>query len=231
MSSTLTRQSDVVATSVARNISQFRSSVSESFVPLQVTSPLADSFRGMIKAASIDEVHVTDVRATEHVVERTPELIGRADKSYFKLSLMLERHGPSHPGRPRSRAPARRSRGLRHEPPVFFGLRCGFPHDGRDVPQAPRRSAPRDDGPADCGAHLGARGPRRDDRALPHAARGQPRAALGRHGCAPHPERDGPRHHACSPTNSTSTRPRTTRTVLSCSASTRTSTATSPQPT
>jgi len=93
MSSTLTRQSDVVATSVARNISQFRSSVSESFVPLQVTSPLADSFRGMIKAASIDEVHVTDVRATEHVVERTPELIGRADKSYFKLSLMLNGTG------------------------------------------------------------------------------------------------------------------------------------------
>lgn len=93
MSSTLTRQSDVVATSVARNISQFRSSVSESFVPLQVTSPLADSFRGMIKAASIDEVHVTDVRATEHVVERTPELIGRADKPYFKLSLMLSGTG------------------------------------------------------------------------------------------------------------------------------------------
>ena len=93
MSSTLTRQSDVVATSVARNISQFRSSVSESFVPLQVTSPLADSFRGLIQAASIDEVHVTDVRATEHVVERTPELIGRADKPYFKLSLMLSGTG------------------------------------------------------------------------------------------------------------------------------------------
>lgn len=93
MSSTLTRHSDVVATSVARNISQFRSSVSESFVPLQVTSPLADSFRGMIKSASIDEVHVTDVRATEHVVERTPELIGRADRSYFKLSLMLSGTG------------------------------------------------------------------------------------------------------------------------------------------
>ena len=93
MSAALTRPSEVVATNVARNISQFRSSVSESFVPLQVTSPLADSFRGMIQAASIDEVHVTDVRATEHVVERTPELIGRADKSYFKLSLMLSGTG------------------------------------------------------------------------------------------------------------------------------------------
>lgn len=93
MSSALTRQRDGVATSVARDISRFRSSVSESFVPLQVTSPLADSFRGMIKSASIDEVHVTDVRATEHVVERTPELIGRDSRSYFKLSLMLSGTG------------------------------------------------------------------------------------------------------------------------------------------
>jgi len=93
MTTTLTRQSEPVATSVARNISQFRSSVSESFVPLQVSSALADSFRGMIKSASIDEVHVTDVRATEHVVERTPELIGRADRAYFKLSLMLSGTG------------------------------------------------------------------------------------------------------------------------------------------
>ena len=107
MSSTLTRQSEVVATSVARNISQFRSSVSESFVPLQVTSPLADSFRGMIQAASIDEVHVTDVRATEHVVERTPELIGRADKSVLQAQPHAERHRAAHPGRSRGGAPAR----------------------------------------------------------------------------------------------------------------------------
>ncbi len=93
MSSALTRQREGVATSVARDISRFRSCVSESFVPLQVTSPLADSFRGMIKSASIDEVHVTDVRATEHVVERTPELIARDARPYFKLSLMLNGTG------------------------------------------------------------------------------------------------------------------------------------------
>jgi AraC-like DNA-binding protein len=47
----------------------------------------------MIKSASIDEVHVTDVRATEHVVERTPELIARDARPYFKLSLMLSGTG------------------------------------------------------------------------------------------------------------------------------------------
>lgn len=78
-----------VSTLVARNISEFRAAVSESFVPLQVSSNGPDRFRGMIRGASVDEVHVTDVRATSHVVERTPELIARGDRSYFKLSLML----------------------------------------------------------------------------------------------------------------------------------------------
>ncbi|KJL47075.1 Transcriptional activator NphR [Microbacterium hydrocarbonoxydans] len=78
-----------VSTLVARNISEFRAAVSESFVPLQVSSNGPDHFRGMIRGASVDEVHVTDVRATSHVVERTPELIARGDRSYFKLSLML----------------------------------------------------------------------------------------------------------------------------------------------
>lgn len=78
-----------VSTLVARNISDFRAAVSESFVPLQVSSVGADRFRGVIRGASVDEVHVTEVRATSHVVERTPELIARGDRSYFKVSLML----------------------------------------------------------------------------------------------------------------------------------------------
>ncbi|MBW8762253.1 MAG: helix-turn-helix domain-containing protein [Microbacterium sp.] len=78
-----------VSTLIARNISDFRAAVSESFVPLQVSSSGPDHFRGMIRAASVDEVHVTDLRATSHVVERTPELIARGDRSFFKVSLML----------------------------------------------------------------------------------------------------------------------------------------------
>lgn len=78
-----------VSTLVARNISDFRAAVSESFVPLQVSTSGPDHFRGVIRGASVDEVHVNEVRATSHVVERTPELIARSDRSYFKLSLML----------------------------------------------------------------------------------------------------------------------------------------------
>jgi len=96
-----------VSTLIARNISEFRAAVSESFVPLQVSTSGADHFRGVIRGASVDEVHVNEVRATSHVVERTPELIARSDRSYFKLSLMLagtgmliqdDREAVLHPG-------------------------------------------------------------------------------------------------------------------------------------
>lgn len=80
---------DTVATRIARNISDFRAAVNDSFVPLQVSSTHPDRFRGMIRGAGIDEVHVSDVRASSHVVERTPELIARGDRPYFKVSLML----------------------------------------------------------------------------------------------------------------------------------------------
>jgi AraC-like DNA-binding protein len=88
-----TMRPDVIATAVARNISEFRAAVNDSFVPLQVSSAHPDRFRGMIRGAGVDEVHVTDVRATDHVVERTPELIARGDRPYFKVSLMLAGSG------------------------------------------------------------------------------------------------------------------------------------------
>ena len=84
---------DCIRTTVARNISEFRAAVNESFVPLQVTSSHPDRFRGMIRATGIDEVHMTDVRATDHAVERTPELIARDDRAHFKVSLMLSGTG------------------------------------------------------------------------------------------------------------------------------------------
>ncbi|MBN9178664.1 MAG: helix-turn-helix domain-containing protein [Microbacterium sp.] len=79
----------VVSTTIARDISAFRAAVNDSFVPLHVTSRRSDRFRGVIRGAGIDEVHISDVRATEHVVERTPELIARDDRPHFKVSLML----------------------------------------------------------------------------------------------------------------------------------------------
>jgi AraC-like DNA-binding protein len=78
-----------VSTSVAHNFSDFRTAVAESFVPLNVQSDRPEPFWGRIRTGRAGEVHVSEVVAAEHVVERTPELISRGDRHYYKLSLQL----------------------------------------------------------------------------------------------------------------------------------------------
>ncbi|GAB2742064.1 helix-turn-helix domain-containing protein [Salinifilum aidingensis] len=82
-----------VTTSVATDFSAFREAVSASFVPLQVTTGSTESFRGRLRSRDIDSLHVSEVAATPHVVERTPELIARSDRHYYKLSLLLSGSG------------------------------------------------------------------------------------------------------------------------------------------
>ncbi len=84
---------DIVSTNVARSISDFRAAVNDSFVPLQVSSSSPDRFRGVIRSSGVDDINVCDVRATAHVVERTPELILRGDRPHFKVNLQLAGHG------------------------------------------------------------------------------------------------------------------------------------------
>lgn len=67
----------------------FRAAVNGSFVPLRVTTDHPDRFRGGIRAAVADGIHVTEIRATGHIVERTPELIARSRRDAFKVSIML----------------------------------------------------------------------------------------------------------------------------------------------
>ncbi|MCO1338887.1 AraC family transcriptional regulator [Kocuria polaris] len=82
-----------VSTFVAHSISEFRAAVTKSFVPLQVASTGAEQFRGTIRGAAVDEVQVKDIRATSHIVERTPELIAASKRSFYKVSLMLSGTG------------------------------------------------------------------------------------------------------------------------------------------
>ena len=82
-----------VSTFVAREFTEFRTAVSESYVPLKVTSDRPERFAGRIRQSSLDEIHVSEVSARQHVVERTPELIARGDRRFFKLSLQLAGSG------------------------------------------------------------------------------------------------------------------------------------------
>lgn len=79
---------------VTREFADFRSAVSQSFVPLQVASDSPDQFAGRIRMAELDDIHVSEVAAREHSVERTAELIAQGgDRRYFKLSLQLSGSG------------------------------------------------------------------------------------------------------------------------------------------
>jgi len=84
---------DGVTTSVAKDFDDFRAAVSASFVPLEVSSDNPDTFRGRIRAGGVDNVHVSEVAAAPHTVTRSPELISRADRHYYKLSLLLSGTG------------------------------------------------------------------------------------------------------------------------------------------
>lgn len=72
-----------------RDFVDFRQAVSESFVPLRVTSDRSDNFSGRLRVADTNDVHFCEVSAGQHLVERTPELIARADRHFYKLSLQL----------------------------------------------------------------------------------------------------------------------------------------------
>lgn len=73
---------------------EFSRAVSDSFVPLRVSSPKRERFHGTLRSAGSSGLNMTDITASPHAVERTDELIGSGrDDAHFKLSLMLRGTG------------------------------------------------------------------------------------------------------------------------------------------
>lgn len=75
------------------DFAQFSAAVSRSFVPLAVSTRHPERFAGRITSASGSDFQLTEVTATEHVVERTPELIVSAQRDHYKIGLMLAGNG------------------------------------------------------------------------------------------------------------------------------------------
>ncbi len=73
---------------------EFQVAVSNSFVPLKVSSPLDETqFKAQLLQANVHGVSFTDIRAMAHVVERTTELIQQSPRDFYKISLQLEGTG------------------------------------------------------------------------------------------------------------------------------------------
>jgi len=78
-----------MSVSIARSLPEWHQVVSESFVPLDVSQSVPGAFKGRIRRRSLDDIKLYEVTATGHSVLRTPELITRSDRMYFKLSLQI----------------------------------------------------------------------------------------------------------------------------------------------
>lgn len=86
-------EAPVASTLIAQEFHEFCDAVLSSYVPLRVTSDAPDRFCGSIRALDLDQLHVSEVTARTHLVERTPELIARGGRQYLKLSLQLSGTG------------------------------------------------------------------------------------------------------------------------------------------
>lgn len=73
----------------AESLSVFRSLVSSSFVPLQISAEKERPFFARMSSADADDVVFTEVAAKPHLVERTPETIADGGSGYYKVSLLL----------------------------------------------------------------------------------------------------------------------------------------------
>lgn len=83
---------DAVHRAEANSFGQWRTLVSDSFVPLEVCSDTRD-FHGTLRSRVLDDLSIVEVTATGHQVLRTPSLIAKSDRQYFKLNLQLSGSG------------------------------------------------------------------------------------------------------------------------------------------
>lgn len=71
----------------------YQAGASAQFVPLKVSTDEPGRFRGSMRSTQVDDIHVVDIAATRHVVERTPEMIARGGNDLYKLTLQLSGSG------------------------------------------------------------------------------------------------------------------------------------------
>lgn len=68
----------------------FRTLVSGSFVPLDISFPVQQrDFRGKLTTVDADQIYFTEVQAGAHTVERTPQSIASGGAGFYKVSLLL----------------------------------------------------------------------------------------------------------------------------------------------
>lgn len=75
--------------STATSFSKFQDIVSRFFVPLEVVRGRTESFHGGVRSRVLNDITLCEISASSHSVHRTPRLIARDDRGFFKLSLQM----------------------------------------------------------------------------------------------------------------------------------------------
>lgn len=84
-------QTDPASGGASLDFIQYRHAVSNAVVALDVQSEDHDTFNGALSASVTGDIHMLDISADSHAVNRTSALISRAPQRYFKFSLV--QHG------------------------------------------------------------------------------------------------------------------------------------------
>lgn len=84
---------NTVRSSVSHSFHDYREAVTASFVPLDVSRVGVDPFWGRLRTVDVEPVHVSEVSASPHLVERTSTLLAAPDPSYYKASLQVSGTG------------------------------------------------------------------------------------------------------------------------------------------
>lgn len=82
-----------VRSSVSHSFHDYREAVTASFVPLDVLRVGRDPFWGRLRTVDVEPVHVSEVTASQHLVERTSSMVTSSDPSYYKASLQVSGTG------------------------------------------------------------------------------------------------------------------------------------------
>jgi len=82
-----------VRSSVSHSFREYRDAVTASFVPLDVSRVGNDPFWGRLRTVDVAPVHVSEVSASQHIVERTPLLLENGEPAYYKASLQVSGTG------------------------------------------------------------------------------------------------------------------------------------------
>lgn len=78
------------ASDAAGGFERWKSGVAKVFPPLSLSHTVRTPFSGSIRAAGSDELHMSHISSTPHLVDRRPDLITRTNQGYLKLTVHLK---------------------------------------------------------------------------------------------------------------------------------------------